>query len=480
MQRKKKVSCFMQQLLKDVFTFTAGFMYKKIFYIGAGAYLVMFLLSLVYYKERIIFADTAFFLFNIVKDNSFCVQVYRFGDVFSQVFAVAARKAAMPLDTIAKCYSVGFIFYHFVCYAICGAVLKEYKYALAILLVNLLFTTETFYWTISQLPQGLSLLLVLLAAIAAGKKKTISLARGGVVFALLVTLLFFHPLLVIPLVFALAYFFPKDYAHLDKRLVAGIGIVGAVILAAKVALFKTPYEQHSASGLKNFVTLFPNYFTTHANAAFLKKCITDYVWIPLTFTAVSIVYVKEKRWRDLLLFLVFFFGYLLLINVSYYSNDTPGFYIESLYAPLAFFLVVPLVFDVLPLSKNLGFLVVGLVAAMGCARIYFAHNPYTARLDYERELLHVYKSEKIILDAGKTDTELLQMLWGAPYEFWLLSQTEQGHTASIIIDKDPKARGWAAMENKRFVVNWNLYPYKDLPAQYFSFPDTTSGYTIDH
>ena len=73
---------------------------------------------------------------------------------------------------------------------------------------------------------------------------------------------------------------------------------------------------------------------------------------------------------------------------------------------------------------------------------------------------------------------IVLMAWGTPYEFWLLSTTEQGTTASIIIDDKPELRPWAALLRKSLVVNWGIFPYSELNPKYFHFTDTTTGYEI--
>ena len=75
--------------------------------------------------------------------------------------------------------------------------------------------------------------------------------------------------------------------------------------------------------------------------------------------------------------------------------------------------------------------------------------------------------------------ETLQMMWGTAYEFLLLSESERGHPASIIIDEDPGRMPWPVSENKSLLVNWDTFPYKDIDPAYFHFTDTTSGYVIE-
>lgn len=70
-------------------------------------------------------------------------------------------------------YSIGFMAYYLICYFICGSLLKQYDFALIILLLNLLFVTETFFYTPSELPQGIALLMVTFAFVRNKQPETI-------------------------------------------------------------------------------------------------------------------------------------------------------------------------------------------------------------------------------------------------------------------------------------------------------------------
>jgi hypothetical protein len=148
--------------------------------------------------------------------------------------------------------------------------------------------------------------------------------------------------------------------------------------------------------------------------------------------------------------------------------------------PLSIILGLPFVFDVLPVldKKKLALPIVALILLSGCMRIYATHEAYTQRLNYERRYLDKYDDRKVIVKAQKTDVDTLLMLWGTPYEFLLLSASERHKPASIIIDENPEKSGWAENLKNKLVVNWNIFPYKELPARYFNFTDTVTGYNI--
>ena len=455
-------------------------MYKRAYVAGIAGYIVLLVFSIVFYKERIIFLDTAFTIFHIVKDSFFSIQVYRFGDVFTQLLPVLCARAGLSLDTLVMSYSVGFVLYYFACYLVCSSWLKQYDLALVVLLLNLLFVTDGFYWITSQLPQGLALLLVMLAALRRLPADDVPPLRAAVIVALVITLAFFHPLLSIAMLYALL-FWRWSGTGAARKLLSVIGTIFLLGIILKAIAFHTPYERSSMSGLRNFYRLFPDYFSLYANRQFLWHCLTRFCWIPLAAAGITVVYVRTRRWRLLWLFWLAFLGFLLLINVTYPNAATTTYYIESMYSLLGLIIGLPFVADVLPWLhvRKLALPAMIAIVLTGCIRIAWADGTYKARLAWERDFLARNPHIKMIANAQQANAGILQQLWGTPYEFWLLSTTEQGESASVIIDEEPHRRDWARKRNKTFIVNWDMYPYSTLNPRYFKFTDTVNGYTTN-
>ena len=456
-------------------------MYRRLYISGVVAYVCMLVLSILFYKERTIFLDAAFNVFNIIKDQGFCIQHYRFGDVFSQLLPVIATRAGLPLSSILEAYSAGFIIYYFAAYVVCGTILKRYDLALVILLMNILFVSDTFFYIPTQLTEGVALLMVVYALMLDRRPGSIGALSWAIILLAAATVVFFHPLVVFVLGFTIAFFLVGKTSSANRKMLYILAAVYVAGIAVKSIFFRNHYEGSSLSGMKNFVTQFPDYFTIYSNKRFLYSCVTKYYWIPVLFTGIVFFYARTKAFRKLVFFAAFFFGYLMLVNISYPTNVTSAFYMENLYIPLSIFLAFPFVFDLLPAMEK-SKLVIPLfvwIVITGIGRMYFAHNVYSQRLAFERRYLDEYDGRKIIAKATKEDTDTLMMLWGTPYEFLLLSVAERGVPASVIIDEDPPHREWANQFTKSLVVNWNVFPYAALPAKYFHFTDTTSAYTIE-
>ena len=455
-------------------------MYKRLYFTGIAAYIVMFLFSILFYKERIILVDTANGVFNIIKENSFAIGIYRFGNVFNQWLPVLAAKMNASLDTIMMCYSSAFILYYFMCYLICGTVLKRYEFALLVLLFNTLFTADTFYWIPSELPQGMALLMVVFAMLYEKQFSTMRATTWMAVFTGLIILVFYHPLLIFVMGFSIVFFLLHRHIPFDRKalMITGGGFFALLLL--KTLFLRTPYERHSMSGMKNFITLFPDYFTLYSNRQFLANCISKYYWIPVVFMGVVVLYYQQKQWKQAGLFLLSFFGYMLLVNVSYPSDVTPVFYIENLYLPLAVFLSLPLIFNILPMlvRRNMAMPFLLLVLVTFGVRVSTTQATYAARLNWERRFMKEHGDKKMIYPTRLVPMDTMMMVWGTPYEFWLLSTTEQSRTVSIIIDPKPESRLWADQLRNSLLVNWNVLPYSELNPKYFRMTDSTTPYLI--
>lgn len=454
--------------------------YKKLYRLGIAVYAVLFIFAVVFYKERILFLDSSYYLFNIVKLNDFSIQHNRFIAVLTEIFPLLAVKLSWTLEHIALTYSCGFIIYYFTCYMFCGSVLGNYRMAIVLLLYQTLICTHTYYWMLSEYTMGVALMMPLLAYIEGKKKGNVNVWGYGCIAVVVTTLVFAHPLMIFPFSFALLFLaLQKDKS--GKRFYLFAGCMFILIAVLKHFYFTESYDEKSMSGVNAFITIFPDYFNIHSNKVFIRNCTSIYYWVPVLFILIVIVYVKTRQPKPLLLFIVCFFGYLLLINVSYWYPGVGEYYIENLYLPLGLMLSLPIVYDVLPVLKkqNAGIILIAAILLTGIIRVYKAHAPYTRRLDWERKFLDENIGKKLVMDEKKVPADTLISTWGSAYEFWLLSMIEYKRPASIVItDHVDEFTGPAMWENKAMLTIWEVCEYNKMPVKYFPFTDTVNTYTV--
>jgi hypothetical protein len=443
---------------------------------GIPVFLGLLVLSVLHYKERTVILDMAYHLFHILKDGTFAIQINRFGAALTQIFPVVASKAGLSLQAVALWYSVAFVLFYFLCFLIILLGLRNTRMAVVLLLFHTVMVTHSFYWIQCELIQGVSFSLVYLALVENElRRPKTSFLFQALSPAFLVTIVFFYPLLIFVLLFALIYFYL--YYRERKDLLGGTAIAYLALFCIKIVFFSTGYDTEAMLGAKNIMRLFPDYFSIQSHKNFIRCCIRDYHMLIILLLVNIIVYLRTRAYGKLALLLVFFFGLLFLINVSY-AQGAEQFYLEPQYMILALFVSFGLVYDVFPLMKEKATAaVVAVVALLAFFRIAHAHSFYSERVDWFRSYLKETRADthrKIVLPQQFVPMDKLRMSWGSAYEFWLLSTMEQGESRSVIIEEQPGSLDWLLDNNKAFIAKWGVFDYNTLDKRYFRFTDTSN------
>ena len=442
---------------------------------------ILFILSILFYKERTIFADLSFHIFELIRTNKYAIQNYRFGSIFTQTLPLMAIKLKMPLKVVMLIYSSSFIIYYFALYLICVKVFKQFKYALLLFLMLVFAVVHTFYWIQSEFPQGIAFMIFSFAFIENMEGYKTYSWKSFLACGLLVTVAFFHPSLIFPFTFFIGFKLIIENNNHRKKWIIAFSIYSAILII-KTIFFRTIYDRWALGGLKNFYYKFPDYINLQSNIDFLSYLAHDYYLLFFGIIALGIYYFPKKEYKLILLIGFYFFGYLILTNISY-ADGTNQFYIENLYLPLSFFLLVPLVFHVWQSnsSKKIVFYVFVFLVSIRLCGIYKGHEKYTERLNWSKELLEKTSSlenNKLIISENDVPMDTVMIAWGSSYEFWLLSTINGNPTRSVVIHENPESLSWARNKTKGFLTNWGVYEYEALPQIYFNFVDTTSHYVF--
>lgn len=427
------------------------------------------------------FIDSSFMLFLILKNGTLAIQNFRFGAAFPQIIALISSKVGVSLKAILLLYSISFVVFSLGIYSAVKYLIKNEKIALSILLFNVLMISATFYWMHSEQIQGTAWLLLFFALQFNNPlKNKYPEINAALSYLLLFIVAFVHPIMIFQFSFIAIFLFISKIEYLgqpSKKELISSSLFFGIVFIIKLVFFKNYYDAGAISNVKNFIDLFPNYFTIQSNKNFLKYVISDYYLVIILLFVNSIIYFKNRNWRKLLLLDFFFIAYLLMVNVSY-KNGADKFYIESHYLSLSLFVIISFVFDVFPLIEmRKGILILLALIIIRLTHIYISHIPVTKRLNWERQYLAKTANlpqKKIVTGNEYVPIDTLLMTWSTPYEFWLLSTLEQNSTRSIVILENVDALDWALKENKTFITNWGNFKYENLPSKYFIMKDSTS------
>lgn len=456
---------------------------KRFFLVAIIGYSVLFFLSLWYYQERTLFADIAYHLFYILKDNHYAIQNGRFGAAFTQSIPLIGQQLGWSLQTIAIAYSVGFVLFYMAIFLLIWSLLKNQVVGLVMLLLSTLMVSGTFFWIQSEFPQGLAFMLLTFGIITRkADLKDFYKLELALLVPMLVTVVYFHPLIFVPFTFICAFLWLSQRNFPVNRVILGasFGLFWLVFIL-KGTLLKVAYEYDSTatSHLKNFITLFPNYFFLESNANFLMYIATTA--LVALFFGMLYCYAYQKNWLKFMLLLSFFMGYLSLVSVSFSQSQFSQFYMENLYLPLSIMVAFPFVVDGLPLFKpHLQVALLSFIVMASFGRIIAQGNKYTKRLDWQKELLAKtaqLPNKKLFIDSKNVPKELLlHTYWASPYEFWLLSSLQAAPSEgarSILIHDTPTSFEYIKNNPDHFVTYWGNFQYEALPAPYFYFNDSS-------
>ncbi|HEB61575.1 MAG TPA: hypothetical protein ENI82_00335, partial [Bacteroidetes bacterium] len=388
---------------------------KGIIISGLLAFGSLFILSVIYYKERIIFLDPVFQLAYMIRDGGFAIQVNRFAAVITKIFPYLAIKLSLPLNIITLIYSMSFVLYNFIIFIVIAKFIKNLKWALFLLLFNILMISHTFYWPAIELNQGIAIMILYFSLL--NKELKINKNILLIFFIILVpTVIFSHPLIIIPFVFLsfYLYFFEKgQYDLLLFRIGSAMALISFII---NKIFFRNWYDDMNMTRLDNFIKLFPDYFHIKSNSEFFSYVIHDYYISLILLMVVVIWFILKKKYLQLSYVLVFVLSYVLLVNISF-PEGVPHFFAESKYILLSIFIIMPLVYDIFPkVPFKTTFWILIFVIIVRVIHINNSHSLYTARLDILRNVIDEtenFENKKLILYQDEFPMDTLLMSWAS-------------------------------------------------------------------
>ena len=449
---------------------------------GGLYYLVLLVLALIFYKDRSFFADLPYHIFHLLHNEGYAIQNQRFGAFLTQTPPLLALQLGASLKTVALVYSATFALFYGGIFGLLVA-LKQARWAAVLLLLSSLMVADTFFWIQSELPQGLAVMLLTFGLM--NRATDWAKWRAALLLLpLLVTLVYFHPLLFIPFTFVGLFLYGNAAKYgFDRRLL--LGSLGAfwLIFMLKNTLLRSEsaYESKTFLGLYNFIDLFPNYFLFANSGAFFSQLLTPALAVVVLLLLYHYTQNQTHSKYQRLLVLGGVLGYWLLITVSYARTTFLNHYMENLYLPLSILVGVPLVFEVLPtLPRRVVQWIWASILILAVVRIVSHRTPYSQRRYWQRDLLAQtaqLPQKKLLIPATAVPKDtLLGVFWSSPFEFWLLSNIERPDEPprSILLD-DGSMPLEKLLEQypHHFATYWSQFSYETLNCTYFDCTDSS-------
>ncbi len=389
----------------------------------------LLILSGVYFKEKVLFGDGSYLLFNIINKRSIDIQWGRYGSIVSQFLPYAGVKLGLPIGIVGLLYAVGFNAFFLVVTAICYWC-RQYALTILAALYFTLFFSDSFYW-VSEVPQAVGFLFITLSVLLwFGERNVFVFVIYPVFSFLLFITVSTHFVVIIPLVFLWVYLllrkenwpYPKDKTIVLSILVVGVILFRFVNVGGKSG---ENIHLHNVTHFSIKDILFS--FVSPVVTTFYYHLFALYWPILFVFAAGIYSLVRKKRNYIAGWIILVCVGYIIIMGLTYgdYKGEYALFHIESEWGALSVIMAAAFVFEYLSQLKTKTAVLL-LLAIFGVRMVYIYKS---AKIFSDRnelkEALHQKMKEKgftkVALYDNKKLSEDLILDWALPEELILAS-----------------------------------------------------------
>jgi hypothetical protein len=441
---------------------------KFIWILGISIYLILFVLSIYYYQERIGTIDNAFQTFLLIGENKITVMANRWPAVIIRVIPYLLFKSGLSLSLIMISFSISYVLFHAIIFYIVFKTLRSPRLALLQLFVLLLVCSDGFYWCNSEQIQGLSVVLLFLAIFYL-PNKVHSWTQSLLMFLTAIVILFYHPLLLVPILFVLAFNCINKKQILWDHVVIGVGFTGLWFL--KSLLFPNWYDNmKSAEFANNFKLYIGNILDLPSLGVFSTELFSKYYLLLIGAILVSIHFIYQKKYIPLLFVSLSSIGYLLLVLIG--SPDLKfSYYTEINFYPLVILLFYPLLVSIeaikIPKIYIRG-IITGLLL-ISIIRIVSYSEVYHQRLSWIEHTIQHQNCNKLIFQDIQIPESIRMQTWSLPYESAILSSgNKYNRTMHPDIQKYKSEEGYTDIT---FVTSFKILDKGFFTSSYFEWPE---------
>lgn len=371
--------------------------------IALAALFILFIGSIIFYKERILFADSAFKTFEMLRKHTFSISEYRIGSFMSQLFPFLAEKVHLPIKLILIGYSASFNFFYLVVAALLIYRYKQYALSIIMCLYYFLFVSDSYFWANDEIHQAVGWMFLCFGVTMSRGEKRNNEVLTFLQFSFLAGIaVFTHFLVVVPMLFLLLYLIIEKiyWPFTSRSSILIIVLISAIIAFCYVVTMSRSgsYDSEHLAVLSSFSMKHLIYsFSTPVIGVFIKECVVNY-WLSVIIFLVSVInLIMGSKYKSATFFVLSCMGYFMLMGIAYGNlGYILKFHIETEWACLAIIISTPFVFNILPkLKPKYGVSILLLIFLVRICYIGYAAPKYKNRTIFRDEVLKQMKKKGI-------------------------------------------------------------------------------------
>lgn len=454
--------------------------------LGHLSFIVLFVLSFLFFKERILFSDTAFQFFKIVNFEKINIEASRYGAILPELPVLFAIKLGVNLKWLIIIYSGSFVLLYYLVFNCCVYLFKNVPAGLAVIVILTVCVSQSFFHPVTETHQSL-VFSILLYAILQYPGFRYPVIQYLLATAIIVLAFFTHPMAIYPLVFIIGY------VAIEKRQLRSVApyililIVGVLALGKVMLTNENSYEGNFFSELLKSPSAILDLPHAYSTKFFIKRIFGLYFWLAFLELAL-VVYLVSKRKFITLVWQLASSGFLLVVTLIAYNKGDSDMLMERAFMPLALFVAVPFLNETIKYNSKFTFLKVVLftiIIGISLNRIYMQGKVFQVRTKFNKELLSKtvqFPNRKFIISQNTLSRHILTF-WSYSFETLILSAiTDEIPTQTIYSANNPQelvkyTNGPnSVFLGTNFWLEWNI---QSLNPKYFDLRDRTPYKIID-
>ncbi|CAN5910668.1 hypothetical protein BH11BAC7_BH11BAC7_00480 [soil metagenome] len=439
-------------------------------------FVAMAVFAVVFAKERFQ-ADGAYYLLKIINYGEFQVEHQRYILAVSQALPLLGSKLGFSMNTIFILNSLNNVVFFYLVFLYAVYFLKDKTAGVAIILFSVFGVLHIQFTPMYEIWYGIILLVLVRAHMVQGR--TIFMSDLLLLGAIMITVLFSHPLLFIPLLFVIMFEAIETW-RIQWRLFFCIVIVFVSWYMVK-KLFLSSYEAGKMGMLNTtwneaYKDLFhPGYYWK------LCKYFFTYYTIPMIAYLLCMgYYIFRKALGKMVLLSVFLAGHILLINFTHVMDWGQSPYFERMYMPIIPIIFLPFLYDFftqLALRNMAGGILLVLIVAWRMwlfTDLGFFYKEHTAHAEEAIEAAQKLPGSKFELHPDDFAGCMKYTDWSFTMESILRSSAiDKSHTVTIctwedFMEHDNRNR---LNGNDYMLRRWEVMPDYAVNENYFHIRD---------
>ncbi len=457
---------------------------RSLILLGHLSFVVYILFTIIFYKERLINSDAAYYTFHMINFEEVFVKHNRHISYFTQWLPLLLIKMGASLKTVMSSYSLIFGIWFYLLFLINVYVFKTAKGGILLVLALILTMRYKFYAGHTEITFAIAVGTTLFNWISIEKNKISwhnQWISTCIVFIFCAWLYIIHPVIIVPLLAMLSYNVIDKNRWLDFWNYGHIGMVLFTFFLRFKNVMDDGYESNKVNLIQDFPVVFSN-----TKDYYVFTIIQDYAFNHISialigFIVALLLLIRHLKLLSVSLLLTATTGLIILIILSHsYLRADLYIMIDGYIAMLGMIWGLAIIKAIeLNKSKKLSLIMLSTLIILCYAQIFSKHTFFKQRHILQKELMtsQLEKgSSKTLVKLDRFDWDKLWYPYEFPHETIMLSALDKTmENASIFVDYDgKKVEEFLEREYDMlaFYQNVGLNPkYFNLPKQKYSRVD---------